>query len=235
MFGILHISYPKIWVTLFIERWVSISNFQFNIVLYNLGQHSLDSKFFSFWKQFPDVFYCPTLVINLTARNLFWGITVLNPRNLQLLKIYPQNGKSMLQILDKKWLSKDVWDPKKWHTCPCIQKWQVPLPPKACYKQNKRLTKSPRLILGLWLTWHKLVSPDHSGWHVQFLTHINLLHHQELCEGFFSGLKLFGQFLKWVILGSWTNISNPSPPDHFILMSPWKKLIISINSRGTLM
>ena len=43
MFGILHISYPKIWVTIFIERWVSISNFQFNIVLYNSGQHSLDS------------------------------------------------------------------------------------------------------------------------------------------------------------------------------------------------
>ena len=57
LFGILHISYPKIWVTIFIEKWVSISNFQFNIVLYNLGQHSLDSKFFSFWKQFPEVFY----------------------------------------------------------------------------------------------------------------------------------------------------------------------------------
>ena len=47
MFGILHISYPKIWVTIFIERGVSISNFQFNIV-YDLGQHSPDSKFFSF-------------------------------------------------------------------------------------------------------------------------------------------------------------------------------------------
>ena len=62
---------PKIWVTIFIERSVSISNFQFNIVLYNLGQHSLDFKFFSFWKQFPEVFYCPILVINLTTRNLF--------------------------------------------------------------------------------------------------------------------------------------------------------------------
>ena len=70
MFGILHISYPNIWVTIFIERWVSISNFQFNIVLYNLGQHSLDSKFFSFWKQFPEVFYCPILVINLMTRKV---------------------------------------------------------------------------------------------------------------------------------------------------------------------
>ena len=31
---------PKPWVTIFIERWIGISNFQFNIVLYNLGQHS---------------------------------------------------------------------------------------------------------------------------------------------------------------------------------------------------
>ena len=69
MFRILHISYPKIWVTIFIERWVSISNFQFNIVLYSFGQHSLDSKFFSFWKQFPEVFYCLILVINLTTSN----------------------------------------------------------------------------------------------------------------------------------------------------------------------
>ena len=50
-------------------------------------------------------------------------------------------------------------------------------------------------FLGLWLIWHKLVSPDHSGWYVQFLTHINFLHHQQLCKGFL-GLKLFGQFLK---------------------------------------
>ena len=49
LFGILHISYPKIWATIFIEKWVIRSNFQFNIVLYNLGQRSLDSKFFSFW------------------------------------------------------------------------------------------------------------------------------------------------------------------------------------------
>ena len=62
---------PKIWVTIFIERWVSISNFQFDIVLCNVGRHSLDSKFFSFWKQLPEVFYCPILVINLTTRNLF--------------------------------------------------------------------------------------------------------------------------------------------------------------------
>ena len=37
MFGILHISYPKIWVTIFIKRRFSISSFQFNIVLYNSG------------------------------------------------------------------------------------------------------------------------------------------------------------------------------------------------------
>ena len=30
----------------------------------------------------------------------------LNSRNLQLLKILPKNGKFMLQILDKKWLSR---------------------------------------------------------------------------------------------------------------------------------
>ena len=70
MFRILYISYPKIWVTIFIKRLVSISNFQFNIVLYSFGQQSLDSKFFSFWKQFPEVFYCLILVINLTKKQL---------------------------------------------------------------------------------------------------------------------------------------------------------------------
>ena len=29
--GFLHISYPKIWVTVFMERWVSISNFQLTV------------------------------------------------------------------------------------------------------------------------------------------------------------------------------------------------------------
>ena len=53
-----------------------------------LGQHSIDSKFFSFWKQFAEIFCCPILVKNLTTRNLFRGITELNPRNLQLLKIF---------------------------------------------------------------------------------------------------------------------------------------------------
>ena len=127
--GIMYISYPKIWVTIFIERWVSISSFQCNNVLYSFGQHLLDSKLFSFWKQCPAVLCCPILVINLTARNLFWGITELNPRNLQLLIIFThKNGKFMFYILDKKWLSSEIWDPKTWHAYPCIQIWQVPSP-----------------------------------------------------------------------------------------------------------
>ena len=132
MFGILHISYSKIWVTIFIENWVSISNFQFKIVLYNLGQ--LDSTFFSFWKQFPGVFFCPILVIIWQQGTYF---EVLQNWTLEICsrwKFYPQKGKFMLQILDKKWLSREVWDPKKWHTKPLYTKMaSTPSPPEACY------------------------------------------------------------------------------------------------------
>ena len=48
--GFLYISYQTIWVIIFMERWVSISSFESNNVLYHLGQHSLDYKLFSFWK-----------------------------------------------------------------------------------------------------------------------------------------------------------------------------------------
>ena len=40
--GIMHISFLKIWVTIFMKRLVSISSFPFNDVLYSFGQHSLD-------------------------------------------------------------------------------------------------------------------------------------------------------------------------------------------------
>ena len=73
-----------------------------SIILYNLGQHALDSKFFSFLKQFPEVFHHPILVINLTIKNLFWSITELNPRNLQLLKIFtPKMGNSCCKFQTK--------------------------------------------------------------------------------------------------------------------------------------
>ena len=47
---------PKHMGNNFHRKMVSISNFQFYIVLYTLGQHSLHSKFFSFWKQYTEVF-----------------------------------------------------------------------------------------------------------------------------------------------------------------------------------
>ena len=104
MFRILHISYPKIWVTIFIERWVSISNFQFNIVLYNLSQHSLDSTFFSFWKQFPGFllsYFDNKELILRYYRTESWKFVASE-------NFSPQNGKFMLQILDKKWPLREV-------------------------------------------------------------------------------------------------------------------------------
>ena len=38
------------------KKWVSISNFQFYIVLHNLGQHSLDSTFVQFLEAIPKGF-----------------------------------------------------------------------------------------------------------------------------------------------------------------------------------
>ena len=103
MFGIVHISYPKIWVTIFIERWVSRNNFQFNIVLYNLGQHSLDSKFFQFLEAIPRGFLLSYFSHKFDHKELIlryyrtesWKFVVAE-------NFYPKNGKFMLQILDKK-------------------------------------------------------------------------------------------------------------------------------------
>ena len=77
---------------------------------------------FQFLEAIPRGFLLSYFSHKLTPSNLFWGITELNPRNLRLLKILPQNVKFMLQILDKKWLSREVWDPKKWHTKPLYTK-----------------------------------------------------------------------------------------------------------------
>ena len=127
MFGTLHISYPKIWVTIFIERWVSISNFQFNIVFYKLGQHSLDSKCFSFWKQFPEVLLSYfSHKFDDTEYILRYHRT--EPKKFSVAE-YPKYGKFMLQILLQKMAFKGSLRPQKSGIQnPCIQKWQV-LPP----------------------------------------------------------------------------------------------------------
>ena len=88
---IMHISYPKIWVTIFTERWVSISNFQFNIVLYSFVQHSLDSKLFSFWKKIPRGFVLSYFGHKFDGKKLILRYDRTEPKKFAVAEnFYPQ-------------------------------------------------------------------------------------------------------------------------------------------------
>ena len=90
-----------------------------------------NKKIWIHWKFCPQRYWDPAYllsknmgdnfisVLNLMARNYFWGITELNWEKMATAEnLYPpKKGKFMLQSLDPKiWLSNETTGRKTWHT-----------------------------------------------------------------------------------------------------------------------
>ena len=104
--GIMHISYSKILIKTFIERWVSVRNFQFDIVLYNFRQHLVDSKLFSFR---PRGFMLSHFGHKFDGKELILRYCRTEPKKLAAAEnFYPQKWEIYVPNCRQKMLSSEI-------------------------------------------------------------------------------------------------------------------------------